>query len=33
VDNQISVVKDTLHGWQPQQVFANELPENWYFTK
>jgi peptide/nickel transport system substrate-binding protein len=33
VDNQISVVKNTLHGWQPQQVFANELPENWYFTK
>jgi peptide/nickel transport system substrate-binding protein len=33
VDNQISVVKDTLHGWQPQQVFANEMPENWYFTK
>jgi peptide/nickel transport system substrate-binding protein len=33
VDNQISVVKNTLQGWQPQQVFANELPENWYFTK
>jgi peptide/nickel transport system substrate-binding protein len=33
VDNQISVVKNTLHGWQPQQVFANEMPENWYFTK
>jgi peptide/nickel transport system substrate-binding protein len=33
VDNQISVVKDTLHGWQPQQVFANEMPEYWYFTK
>jgi peptide/nickel transport system substrate-binding protein len=33
VDNQISVVKDTLHGWQPQQVFANEMPENWYYTK
>jgi peptide/nickel transport system substrate-binding protein len=33
VDNQISVVKDTLHGWQPQQVFANEMPEYWYYTK
>jgi peptide/nickel transport system substrate-binding protein len=33
VDNQISVVKNTLHGWQPQQVFANEMPENWYYTK
>jgi peptide/nickel transport system substrate-binding protein len=33
VDNQISVVKDTLHGWQPQQVFANQMPENWYYTK
>ncbi len=32
-DNAISVVKNTLHGWQPQQVFANPLPENWYFTK
>jgi peptide/nickel transport system substrate-binding protein len=33
VDNQISVVKDNLQGWQPQQVFANEMPEYWYFTK
>ena len=32
-DNSISVVKDTLSGWQPQQVFANPMPENWYFTK
>jgi peptide/nickel transport system substrate-binding protein len=33
VDNQISVVKDTLHGWEPQQVFANAMAENWYYTK
>lgn len=33
VDNQISVVKSTLHGWQPQQVFANPMPEDWYYTK
>jgi peptide/nickel transport system substrate-binding protein len=33
VDNEISVVKDTLHGWQPQQVFANPMPEDWYYTK
>jgi peptide/nickel transport system substrate-binding protein len=33
VDNEISVVKNTLHGWQPQQVFANPMPENWYYTK
>src|SRR5579875_1193290 len=33
VDNAISVVSDRLSGWQPQQVFANPMPENWYFTK
>jgi peptide/nickel transport system substrate-binding protein len=33
VDNQISVVQNTLAGWQPQQVFANPMPEDWYFTK
>ncbi len=33
VDNAISVVKDSLHGWQPQQVFANPMPENWYYTR
>lgn len=33
VDNEISVVKNTLRGWQPQQVFANPVPENWYYTK
>jgi peptide/nickel transport system substrate-binding protein len=33
VDNEISVVKDTLHGWQPQQAFANPMPEDWYYTK
>jgi peptide/nickel transport system substrate-binding protein len=33
VDNEISVVKDSLHGWQPQQVFANPMPENWYYTR
>jgi peptide/nickel transport system substrate-binding protein len=33
VDNAISVVSNKLSGWQPQQVFANPMPENWYFTK
>jgi len=33
VDNEISVVKDTLRGWEPQQVFANPMPEDWYDTK
>lgn len=28
---QISVVKDTLKGWSPQQVFGDEMPERWYF--
>lgn len=30
VDNRISVVKDSIHGWQPQQVFGNPEPSNWY---
>lgn len=33
VDNQISVVKDNLSGWQPQQAFGVAEFENWYFTK
>lgn len=33
VDNAISVVKNTLHGWQPQQVFTNPMAQDWYFTK
>lgn len=32
-DNSISVVSNKLHGWQPQQVFADPLPERWYYTK
>lgn len=31
-DNQISVVSNKLHGWQPQQVFADPLPQNWYLS-
>jgi len=33
VDNSISVVNDKLGGWEPQQVFANPMPEDWYLTK
>lgn len=29
---QISVVKKTLRGWAPQQVFGDEMPERWYFS-
>ena len=32
-DNQISVVSNKLHGWQPQQVFGDWLQSRWYFTK
>lgn len=28
--DRISVVKDTLRGWEPQQIFANPLPARWY---
>ncbi|MGH9292158.1 MAG: hypothetical protein ACRDZ6_05195, partial [Acidimicrobiales bacterium] len=31
-DNQISVVSNSLQGWQRQQVFANPLPQRWYLT-
>ena len=30
---QISVVRSTLQGWQPQQVFADPQPSRWYFVK
>ncbi len=30
---QVSVVKDTLRGWQPQQVFADPQPSRWYLVK
>jgi peptide/nickel transport system substrate-binding protein len=33
VDNEISVVKDTLHGWLPQSVFTNPMAQDWYYTK
>ncbi len=29
--NQISVVKSTLHGWQPQQTFGFPEWSNWYY--
>ncbi len=29
-DNRISVVKDTIKGWQPQQAFGNPEPSRWY---
>ncbi|MGH9293637.1 MAG: ABC transporter substrate-binding protein [Acidimicrobiales bacterium] len=32
-DNSISVVSDHLGGWQPQQVFADPLPQRWYLTR
>lgn len=28
-DNQISVVSDKLHNWQPQQAFGNPMPQRW----
>lgn len=31
-DNQISVIKDTLHGWSPQNPFGNPRPSRWYFS-
>lgn len=31
-DNQISVVKDTLKGWRPQQVFGDWRASRWYFV-
>ncbi len=31
-DNQISVVKDTLRGWRPQQVFGDWRASRWYFV-
>ncbi|MHB8189497.1 MAG: ABC transporter substrate-binding protein [Ferrimicrobium sp.] len=31
-DNRISVVKNSIHGWQPQQAFGNPQPSNWYVT-
>jgi len=31
-DNQISVVSDRLHGWRPQQVFGDPMPQRWYVT-
>jgi peptide/nickel transport system substrate-binding protein len=30
---QISVVKDTLREWQPQQVFGDPQPSRWYFVR
>jgi len=31
-DNSISVIKDTLQGWQPQNSFGQPRPSRWYFT-
>ncbi|MHB8296553.1 MAG: hypothetical protein ACYDH5_18460, partial [Acidimicrobiales bacterium] len=31
-DNQISVVKNTLQGWQPQQAFGSPRASRWYLT-
>lgn len=31
-DSSLSVVKKTLHGWDPQDPILQLYPENWYFT-
>lgn len=31
-DNRISVVKDSLQGWQVQQAFGDPRPSQWYYT-
>jgi peptide/nickel transport system substrate-binding protein len=31
-DAQLSMVKKTLHGWDPQDALLQLYPENWYFT-
>jgi peptide/nickel transport system substrate-binding protein len=31
-DAQLSMVKKTLHGWDPQDPIEQLYPENWYFT-
>ena len=31
-DAQLSMVKKTLHGWDPQDPLLQLYPENWYFT-
>ena len=31
-DAQLSLVKKTLHGWDPQDALLQFYPENWYFT-
>jgi peptide/nickel transport system substrate-binding protein len=31
-DFQLSMVKKTLHGWDPQDALLQYYPENWYFT-
>jgi peptide/nickel transport system substrate-binding protein len=31
-DSQLSMVKKTLHGWDPQDPLLQIYPENWYFT-
>jgi peptide/nickel transport system substrate-binding protein len=31
-DTRISVVKDTLQGWQQQQAFGNPRPSRWYYV-
>lgn len=31
-DNSISVVKDRLQGWEPQNAFGQPRPSRWYFT-
>jgi peptide/nickel transport system substrate-binding protein len=31
-DAQLSMVKKTLHGWDPQDALLQIYPENWYFT-
>lgn len=32
-DNQISVVRDRLRGWEPQNPFGNPRPSRWYFVR
>jgi peptide/nickel transport system substrate-binding protein len=31
-DNQLTMAKKTLHGWDPQVPLLQIYPENWYFT-
>ena len=31
-DSALSLVKKTMHGWDPQDPLLQLYPENWYFT-